>query len=141
MSKKMMFSSTTGGFYTEAVHGDLIPTDAIEISFEKYSELMDGVSKGKAISVDSDGYPVVSEYPEMTASKKEELARDLRNKILVQTSWMIDRHNEEKFNINKTTLSDEEFSELIKYRQELRDWPEKKGWPDIEMPPKPEWLI
>ena len=58
----MFYSKTTGGFYDRAIHGDNIPADAVEITKEQYSTLLDGQSSGKRIVADGDGFPVL-QYP------------------------------------------------------------------------------
>ncbi|WP_376901995.1 hypothetical protein [Aeromonas veronii] len=55
----MFFSKSTGGFYIEVIHGDSIPDDAVEISKEKHAELMEGQSKGKIITADNNGEPIL----------------------------------------------------------------------------------
>nr|DAL36827.1 MAG TPA_asm: tail fiber assembly protein [Caudoviricetes sp.] len=58
--KTYYFSKTENGFFTSAA---LAPTDAVEVSSERWSELMDGQSDGKLISSDMDGYPILIALP------------------------------------------------------------------------------
>lgn len=55
----MFYSASTGGFYNRAVHGDNIPADAVEISFEEHGALLAGQSAGKRIEADADGKPIL----------------------------------------------------------------------------------
>lgn len=55
------YSKSTGGFYTAEIHGENIPSDAIEITDEYHAELLEGQSAGKAITSDNSGYPVLTE--------------------------------------------------------------------------------
>ena len=70
----MFFSKSTGGFYDAAIHGDNIPSDAVEITDEKYAELLSGNSSGKNISADNDGNPILVDSPivELTYAEKRE---------------------------------------------------------------------
>ena len=53
----MRYSAQTGGFYTEEIHGDQVPPDAVDVSADEYAALMDGQRFGKRIAADSDGRP------------------------------------------------------------------------------------
>lgn len=55
----MLYSKTTGGFYDQEIHGSNIPADSVEITQEQYVILMNGQSKGKIVTADSNGYPVL----------------------------------------------------------------------------------
>lgn len=46
---------------------------------------------------------------------------DERNMLLNTTDWYISRHSEEKLLGMNTTLSDSKFTQLLTYRQQLRD--------------------
>ena len=61
------FSPTNKGFYDSGIHKN-IPLDSIEISKEKYDELLDGQSKGFEIDIDANGNPILKEIiaPEKT---------------------------------------------------------------------------
>lgn len=57
----MKYSATTNGFYDELVHGDNIPSDAVEISTEDHAALLAGQSSCKRIVADADGYPTLQD--------------------------------------------------------------------------------
>lgn len=62
----------------------------------------------------------------------------IRNSRLGKTDWMITRHTDESLLGDGTTLSDEEFKELLLYRKSLRDMEfvgENTVWPN-----KPSFL-
>ncbi len=63
----MFYSKSTGGFYDRAIHGDKIPTDAVEISDTEHAALLDAQSQGKIIQADKDGKPVAAEPPKPSA--------------------------------------------------------------------------
>ena len=62
----MFYAKSTGGFYTPEIHGDKIPSDAVEITEAQHAELLAGQSAGKAISTDADGKPVLTDPPAST---------------------------------------------------------------------------
>jgi len=52
------FAKSTGGFYDSVIHGDHIPTDAVEITADQHAALLAAQSAGQAISADGKGRPV-----------------------------------------------------------------------------------
>lgn len=54
----ILFSAATRGFYDPAIHGDLIPADAVVISAEEHTALLVEQSAGRQIVADAEGYPV-----------------------------------------------------------------------------------
>ena len=61
----MFYSKSTGGFYSKEIHGDNIPYDAVEITKDEHSVLLQGQSEGKIIAADNDGNPVLQDQPAM----------------------------------------------------------------------------
>lgn len=59
----MLYSKNTNGFYLPEIHGDAIPSDAVEITNERHTELLDGQSAGKIITADENGYPILVDPP------------------------------------------------------------------------------
>ena len=55
----MFYSASRGGFYILEIHGDNIPSDAVEITPDRHAELLAGQSSGKTIAADSEGYPTL----------------------------------------------------------------------------------
>jgi len=68
----MLYAKSTGGFYTEEIHGANIPEDAVEISGELHTFLIDGQAQGKTIAGDDNGFPVLVDDPitELTYAEK-----------------------------------------------------------------------
>lgn len=62
----MFYAKSTNGFYDEAIHGDNIPTDAVEITTEEHATLLEGQSQGKLIQADANGRPVLVDPPPPT---------------------------------------------------------------------------
>lgn len=54
----MLYSKTTGGFYSQAINGTNIPKDAVEITDSQYSALMQAQSQGSTIGADNNGNPI-----------------------------------------------------------------------------------
>lgn len=74
----MKYSAQTGGFYAEEIHGEQIPTDAVDVSSDEYAALMDGQRLGKRIAANSDGRPelldqvsILSENPRAAITSLE----------------------------------------------------------------------
>ena len=65
----MLYSKTTGGFYSRAIHGDNIPADAVEITADEHSALLEGQSQGKLIQADANGHPVLVDPPNPTPAE------------------------------------------------------------------------
>ena len=102
----MFYSKQTSGFYDTAIHGDNIPSDAVEITAEQHSALLEGQSYGKIISADENGYPILIDLapPSESDIAKRQIAeieasitdRRLREAMLSTTgkSWLSDRDAE-----------------------------------------------
>lgn len=60
------YSQSTGGFYASVIHGDAIPSDAIDVSEELYQELMNAQATGKRIVANDSGAPVAVDPPQPT---------------------------------------------------------------------------
>ena len=73
----MFYSPTTRGFYDLALHGDAIPTDAVEISAEEHRALIAAQAAGKTIVIGDEGRPVAADTPVPPAAEQraEALAR------------------------------------------------------------------
>lgn len=62
----MIYSKSTGGFYSREIHGDDIPTDAVEITNEEHAALLEGQANGRIIAADANGRPVLQDPPAPT---------------------------------------------------------------------------
>ena len=63
------YAKSTHGFYDTAIHGDAIPSDAVEITADEHSALLGGQSQGKLIQADANGRPVLADPPPPTAEQ------------------------------------------------------------------------
>lgn len=82
--------------------------------------------------------------PELAAVDAVELAtaeREWRDRALIDVRWLRERHRDEQDMERGTTLSAEQFGELLGYLQELRDWPQSEHFPVLEHRPNaPPWI-
>lgn len=67
----MFYSAQTGGFYDRSIHGENIPTDAVEITAEQHAALIEGQSHGKQIVADENGFPVLQDPPAPSVAEKK----------------------------------------------------------------------
>lgn len=67
--------------------------------------------------------------------------RAWRDNALLDVRWLRERHRDEQDLQRATTLTSEQFTELLGYLQQLRDWPQSELFPAIEhRPVAPPWL-
>jgi hypothetical protein len=133
----MFYSKSTGGFYTREIHGDNIPADAVEITVEEHQALIEGQSQGKHIVANENGYPVLVDPPAPTPEQLATQARATRDAKLTATNWLVERHREEQ-ETGATTLTAQQYADLLAYRQALRDVPQQAGFPhEIDWPVSP----
>lgn len=64
-----------------------------------------------------------------------ERERAWRDREVSSTEWLVTRHRDEQDMQMATTLTAEQFAELLVYRQALRDWPQSQAFPDAEQRP------
>lgn len=83
----MLYSPTTGGFYTPEIHGDNIPVDAIKLTDPEYRALLDGQAQGKPIKANANGRPYNEEPPPRTLdqAKADKLAALAAKRFVVET--------------------------------------------------------
>ncbi|WP_317661591.1 phage tail assembly chaperone [Pseudomonas sp. KU43P] len=67
--------------------------------------------------------------------------REWRDGELVARQWLRDRHRDEQDLNIPTSISNEQFVELLEYMQALREWPNSQSFPTVAMRPiSPIWL-
>ena len=62
-----------------------------------------------------------------------------RHDLLINTDWMTYRHRDQIEAGVTPTLSEAQWSELLAYRQSLRDWPLTGDYSE-SFPSRPEWM-
>ena len=105
------YSESTKGFYNHEINGGNIPSDAISITDEYHSFLLNGQSVGKVISV-VDGAVVLTDPPPPLSEQNQLIASGL----LYDTDWttIADVANP----INDPYLGNQ--AAFISYRNEIR---------------------
>ncbi|MEW9903416.1 phage tail assembly chaperone [Pseudomonas putida] len=118
-----------------------MPPDVVEISEAVFLAVIANPAPGKIRSHDAAGLPVLIDPPPATADQLAELERQWRDGELAAVTWLRDRHRDQLDVGAVTTLSPEQFNELLQYLQALRDWPQSQAFPDIEQRPvAPPWI-
>lgn len=79
--------------------------------------------------------------PVVPVVDSEGVERAWRDAELASVMWLRERHRDQLEIGRETTLSAEQFTELLEYMQDLRDWPQSPGFPGIEQrPAAPPWI-
>ena len=127
------YSESTKGFYNHEINGGNIPSDAISITDEYHSFLLNGQSVGKVISV-VDGAVVLTDPPPPLSEQNQLIASGL----LYDTDWttIADVANP----INDPYLGNQ--AAFISYRNEIRKIAVNPPAGDIvwATQPTPEWI-
>ncbi|MFJ1337182.1 phage tail protein [Pseudomonas caricapapayae] len=123
-------------FFIEGIHSD-IPEDAETISADLHRELLDGQTDGHAIDFSSSPPTLIDRLKVSNTSNE----RAWRTFELQSTEWLMTRHRDEQDMGRENTLTEGRFTELLAYRQSLRDWPVSPVFPDsTQRPAPPLWL-
>ncbi|MGH8331314.1 MAG: hypothetical protein ACRER3_08605, partial [Pseudomonas fluorescens] len=90
----------------------LIPEDAVEIPYERYKELLDGLSLpgGKRIAVDEEGYPMLIDPPPLSPEFFAAIERAWRDGQLAATDGVVSRHRDEMEEGSETTLTPTQYT-------------------------------
>lgn len=134
-------SPSTQGFYNTANYPKaMLPNDVVEITDEQFRYLLRGQNGGKVMAVDAGGKPVLNDPvldPDMV-SGQERLWRDAE---LERVKWLRERHRDELELSIPSSLTNDQYGQLLEYLQLLRDWPQSSNFPDQEhRPPVPAWI-
>ena len=136
---KRYYSPQTMTSYLQGIHS-VIPEDAVEISEELYLSVIASPPPGKVRSHDAGGLPCLIDLPAPVVDSAA-LERTWRDTQIAAVQWLRDRHRDEQDMQRETTLTAEQFAELLAYLQALRDWPQSEFFPDIEhRPVVPGWV-
>lgn len=129
MSK--FYSPSVRGFFDLEIHGKKIPKDAVEITDEKWMELLDANSKGMDIVPDENGFPS-SQPHRMTEEQRKRSLPFRRAVALRRASELIDRYRDESDLGLTHTMTADEYKSLVSYRASVRE--------AVELPEMPEVL-
>ncbi|SDC64515.1 Phage tail assembly chaperone protein [Pseudomonas guariconensis] len=75
------------------------------------------------------------------AADPAEAERSWRDGEIAAHEWLVSRHRAEVELQRDTTLTAEQYAELLQYLQALRDWPAAEAFPDsAQRPVAPLWI-
>lgn len=111
-----------------------------EITLEQWLFLLDGQANGKRMALDASLAPVLLDPLPPTRTELADSKRALRDIALKATDWLVSRHQDEKLIGNGTSLTVDQFTALLKYRQALRDLADAAGWPNVDLPAAPAFV-
>lgn len=118
---KKLFSPTTGGFYSEAIHKKKdIPGDAVEVTPEQEREIRLGQTQSKVVRMDRDKALVLEDRPPEPPVRLAARARRRRDALLRDSDWT---------QLPDTPLTDDQRQSWSAYRASLRDVPQQDGFP------------
>lgn len=133
------YSQTTQTTYLLGMHAS-IPSDAVEITDELYMAVIGNPPAGKARAHDERGLPYLVDAPEVVPDPAAQ-ERQWRDAELASVMWLRERHRDQLEIGAATTLTGDQFNEMLLYMQALRDWPQSPDFPDIQhRPAAPEWI-
>lgn len=135
------YSPSTPGFFSAVIYRkEQMPLDVVPISLEQHQALMLGESLGKVITLNDKGVPVLSEPVEAPVDMSAN-EREWRDAQLQSVMWLRERHRDQQEIGGDTTLSADQFAELLVYMQALRDWPQTPDFPASDhRPVPPAWV-
>lgn len=117
------------------------PDDGVDVGEDIFLQFKIDAPPAGMMASDDNGYPCWIASPSLSRESIMVICRARRDAALADTGWIVERHRDQLDQQIVTTITAEKYTELLTYRQILRDWPAQPGWPDIEMPEAPEWLI
>lgn len=136
---KRFYSQGTKSTYLKGLHTS-IPDDAVEISDALYLSVIGNPASGKIRAHDEKGLPYLVDTPAV-ATESAASERAWRDTELTSLMWLRERHRDQLEIATATTLTSEQFKELLVYMQALRDWPQSPDFPQAEhRPVAPSWI-
>lgn len=103
-----------------------IPCDAVEISDERYADLLAGQSTGMCIVPDEHGCPILVPPPPPTIDELSFGARAERDRRMADIEWRYERlARESRLGLNQS----DDIVVLDAYMQALADVPSQRGFP------------
>lgn len=122
----------------------LLPPESelVDISQDEHDEIFRVLALGGSVlAPDENGRPTTIPAPGPTVEELKARERAIRDRVLLLTDPLISRHRDEVEAERPTTLTAEQYRQLQRYRQDLRDWPESEHFPALEhRPEQPAWL-
>lgn len=144
---KFYFSPSTTAFFRSDIHGEAgsdacsMPDDVLEVASEVFERMLRVREEGGRVVPDEDGLPIAAPALLPTSEELAEKERRWRDQVISTSEWIVTRHRDEVDMGQETQITPEQFSELLRYRQALRDWPTVEGFPNVDLRPNtPGWL-
>ncbi|HCS5798136.1 TPA: tail fiber assembly protein [Escherichia coli] len=109
----MFYSKKENGFFDGL---SFKPDDSVEITDERYAELIDGIESGKLLSADNNGYPILGD-PELTDEQQIDEANIVKNGLLEDAMATISLWQTE---LQLGIISDEDKASLIAWMQYIK---------------------
>lgn len=133
------YSKTTQTTYLPGIHS-VVPDDAVEISEGLYLSVIGNPAEGKVRVHDDHGLPYLIDAPEVMLDPVT-VERAWRDGELSSVIWLRERHRDQAELSEQTTLTADQFGELLAFMQALRDWPQSPNFPDNKhRPATPAWI-
>jgi hypothetical protein len=137
MTIKRYFSPSTVGFYSDDLHAEgAIPGDAVEITEDRWIELLREQESGKRIVAGVHRHPVAIDHV-MTPEERQVSVLRQRDQHLQSTDGIVARHRDEVEDGGATTLTNEQFRALQSWRRALRDITTHPEFPNVSLPERP----
>ena len=134
-------------YYIFNADGDLVGTSDHEPNLEDlqtrneyFTESNQDLIFNRVVGGKYGGIYEIVETPENVTQQQTTKIVSQRNKLLTKSDWVVTRHLEEKMTGKDQTLSEEQFTEFLNYRQELRDITKLEDFPFISLPQTPKFL-
>lgn len=138
------YSALTNAFYPETLlesykEAGTLPDDIQALSEDVFREFTATPPEGKRRVAGEEGLPVWDAIPPVVFTEDEvkSRARRLRDSFITATDTMLVAD----YSINDIALTEAERTELLSVRQDFKKWPNQEGWPAIELPKIPQWLL
>lgn len=136
------FSKKTLGFYPAElmdiyIQAGTLPDDVVDVDVAGHKEFTKQPPAGKILGADDCGLPIWVDTPAPTLTELAAQARRYRDAFLTATDQMtlVD------YSISDVPLNAEQRAELLAVRQSYKSWTNEPGWPLIELPELPTWLL
>ena len=134
-------------FYVFNADGNLVGTSDYEPNLEDlqtrneyFTESNQDLIFNRVVGGKYGGIYEIVETPEDVIQQQTTKTVSQRNSLLTKSDWIVTRHLEEKMTGKDQTLSEEQFTAFLNYRQELRDITKLEDFPFISLPETPKFL-
>jgi len=127
MSKYVSYNENNelNGFYSKDVHGENIPENTISITETKWQEILENGSDNYRIDLSLKKVveyikPLEERILELKANKIKEFNQHAKQE-LTKLDWKVLRHIEQKELQIQTSLTENEYQELLQNKRSIRD--------------------